>query len=119
MYGECTYHRTVMFKRSAWCWAGRALALSPWAYVPFRLALQVAGMIFRKEPFFKGHDNYDQLVKSAHIHHIPVVTGLGTYDVIVCAYLGGGCVCVCVCVCVCACVRACPSIAFSFRSTLP
>lgn len=22
-------------------------------------------MIFRKEPFFKGHDNYDQLVKSA------------------------------------------------------
>ena len=25
---------------------------------------QVAGMIFRKEPFFKGHDNYDQLVKS-------------------------------------------------------
>ena len=24
-----------------------------------------AGMIFRKEPFFHGHDNYDQLVKSA------------------------------------------------------
>ena len=22
-----------------------------------------AGMIFRKEPFFHGHDNYDQLVK--------------------------------------------------------
>ena len=24
-----------------------------------------AGMIFRKEPFFYGHDNYDQLVKIA------------------------------------------------------
>ena len=23
----------------------------------------LAGMIFRKEPFFYGHDNYDQLVK--------------------------------------------------------
>lgn len=23
------------------------------------------GMIFRKEPFFYGHDNYDQLVKIA------------------------------------------------------
>jgi|EP01043_Picozoa_sp_COSAG02_P083859 hypothetical protein len=32
-------------------------------------ALQVAGMIFRKEPFFKGHDNYDQLVKSAYIRN--------------------------------------------------
>ena len=24
-----------------------------------------AGMIFRKEPFFNGHDNYDQLVRIA------------------------------------------------------
>jgi casein kinase II subunit alpha len=27
------------------------------------LGCMTAGMIFRKEPFFKGHDNYDQLVK--------------------------------------------------------
>jgi casein kinase II subunit alpha len=26
-----------------------------------------AGMIFRKEPFFHGHDNYDQLVKIAKL----------------------------------------------------
>ena len=26
-----------------------------------------AGMIFRKEPFFHGHDNYDQLVKIARV----------------------------------------------------
>lgn len=25
------------------------------------------GMIFRKEPFFYGHDNYDQLVKIARV----------------------------------------------------
>ena len=25
------------------------------------------GMIFRKEPFFYGHDNYDQLVKIAKV----------------------------------------------------
>ena len=25
------------------------------------------GMIFRKEPFFHGHDNYDQLVKIAKV----------------------------------------------------
>lgn len=31
-----------------------------------------AGMIFRKEPFFHGHDNYDQLVK--------IVKVLGTDD---------------------------------------
>ena len=30
-------------------------------------------MIFRKEPFFKGHDNYDQLVKSAHIRNHTMV----------------------------------------------
>ena len=28
-----------------------------------------AGMIFRKEPFFYGHDNYDQLVKIAKVQH--------------------------------------------------
>ena len=26
-----------------------------------------AGMVFRREPFFHGHDNYDQLVKSAKV----------------------------------------------------
>jgi casein kinase II subunit alpha len=28
-----------------------------------------AGMIFRKEPFFHGHDNYDQLVKIAKVFY--------------------------------------------------
>ena len=27
----------------------------------------VAGMVFRREPFFHGHDNYDQLVKIARV----------------------------------------------------
>lgn len=31
------------------------------------LGCVVAGMIFKKEPFFHGHDNYDQLVKIAKI----------------------------------------------------
>eukprot|EP00928_Gymnodinium_smaydae_P071509 TRINITY_DN55066_c0_g1_i1.p1 TRINITY_DN55066_c0_g1~~TRINITY_DN55066_c0_g1_i1.p1 ORF type:complete len:419 (-),score=48.04 TRINITY_DN55066_c0_g1_i1:245-1501(-) len=30
------------------------------------LGCMVAGMVFRKEPFFQGHDNIDQLVKIAH-----------------------------------------------------
>ena len=30
-----------------------------------------AGMIFRKEPFFYGHDNYDQLVKIAKVSRPP------------------------------------------------
>ena len=29
--------------------------------------LSAVGMIFRKEPFFYGHDNYDQLVKIAKV----------------------------------------------------
>lgn len=39
------------------------------------LGCMFAGMIFKKEPFFHGHDNYDQLVKiakvslSSHSHH--------------------------------------------------
>lgn len=41
------------------------------------LGCMVAGMIFRKEPFFHGHDNYDQLVKIAKV--------LGTDDLF--AYL--------------------------------
>ncbi|XP_004511850.1 casein kinase II subunit alpha-like [Cicer arietinum] len=31
------------------------------------LGCMVAGMIFQKEPFFYGHDNYDQLVKIAKV----------------------------------------------------
>jgi casein kinase II subunit alpha len=42
------------------------------------LGCMVAGMIFKKEPFFHGHDNYDQLVKIAKV--------LGTDDLN--AYLG-------------------------------
>ena len=31
------------------------------------LGCMMAGMIFKKEPFFQGHDNYDQLVKIAKV----------------------------------------------------
>ena len=31
------------------------------------LGCMFAGMIFKKEPFFHGHDNYDQLVKIAKV----------------------------------------------------
>lgn len=31
------------------------------------LGCMVAGMVFKKEPFFHGHDNYDQLVKIAKV----------------------------------------------------
>ena len=31
------------------------------------LGCMFAGMIFRREPFFHGHDNYDQLVKIAKV----------------------------------------------------
>jgi casein kinase II subunit alpha len=31
------------------------------------LGCMFAGMIFRKEPFFAGHDNYDQLVRIAKV----------------------------------------------------
>lgn len=37
-------------------------ALDMWS-----LGCMFAGMIFRKEPFFQGHDNYDQLVKIARV----------------------------------------------------
>jgi len=33
------------------------------------LGCMFAGMIFRKEPFFNGHDNYDQLVKIAKVRN--------------------------------------------------
>jgi casein kinase II subunit alpha len=31
------------------------------------LGCMLAGMVFKKEPFFHGHDNYDQLVKIARV----------------------------------------------------
>ena len=31
------------------------------------LGCMFSGMIFKKEPFFHGHDNYDQLVKIAKV----------------------------------------------------
>lgn len=34
----------------------------------------LAGMMFQREPFFKGADNYDQLIKIAKV--------LGTQDVL-------------------------------------
>ena len=42
-------------------------------YVPpisldmWSLGCMLASMIFRKEPFFHGHDNYDQLVRIAKV----------------------------------------------------
>lgn len=33
------------------------------------LGCMLASMIFRKEPFFHGHDNYDQ-VSSIHVIHV-------------------------------------------------
>jgi casein kinase II subunit alpha len=37
-------------------------ALDMWS-----LGAMLAGMVFRREPFFYGHDNYDQLVKIARV----------------------------------------------------
>lgn len=31
------------------------------------LGCMLAGMVYRREPFFYGHDNYDQLVKIAKV----------------------------------------------------
>ena len=35
------------------------------------MGCMVASMFFRKEPFFHGHDNYDQLVKIAKVRIVP------------------------------------------------
>ena len=40
------------------------------------LGCMVAGMVFRREPFFHGHDNYDQLVKIAKVRGAPVACRL-------------------------------------------
>lgn len=46
------------------------------------LGCMFAGMIFRKEPFFHGHDNYDQLVKIAKVLGTEELFHyLDTYDV--------------------------------------
>ena len=42
----------------------------------------LAAIIFKKEPFFHGHDNFDQLVKIAkvdlcHLHRTLIVTIVG------------------------------------------
>jgi casein kinase II subunit alpha len=39
-------------------WQDYDYSLDMWS-----LGCMLSGMIFRKEPFFYGHDNYDQLVK--------------------------------------------------------
>lgn len=36
------------------------------------LGCMFAGMIFKKEPFFHGHDNYDQLVRIAKVSSVSV-----------------------------------------------
>ena len=38
-------------------------------------------MIFRKEPFFYGHDNYDQLVKIAKVLSLPLALALVSTNV--------------------------------------
>jgi hypothetical protein len=74
------------------------------------LGCMFAGMIFRKEPFFHGHDNYDQLVKIAKvlIHSYggkcAAVSAEWLLSVCMCVYV---CVCVCMCVYVCVCVCMC------------
>ena len=47
-----------------------------WYLVSILMSLrgcQCTGMIFRKEPFFYGHDNYDQLVKIAKVRRLPLL----------------------------------------------
>jgi serine/threonine protein kinase len=51
-------------------------ALDMWS-----LGCMFAGMIFKKEPFFHGHDNYDQLVKIAKVK-MCVLARLNDYHVI-------------------------------------
>jgi casein kinase II subunit alpha len=49
------------------------------------LGCMFAGMIFRKEPFFYGHDNYDQLVKIAKVWG--EIWGLGLSEIAVWSFL--------------------------------
>ena len=34
------------------------------------LGCMIAGIVFKKEPFFHGHDNFDQLVKIAKVSFV-------------------------------------------------
>ena len=49
-------------------------------------------MIFRKEPFFHGHDNYDQLVKIAKVLGTDeLFSYLNKYDLELDSHFDGGC----------------------------
>lgn len=41
------------------------------------LGCMFAGMIFKKEPFFHGRDNYDQLEKIAKVRQTPLCMSVG------------------------------------------
>ena len=52
------------------------------------LGCTLAGMIFRKEPFFYGHDNADQLVKIARVRLVPLkITLLPGHVPLACTHL--------------------------------
>lgn len=40
------------------------------------LGCMLASMIFQKEPFFHGQDNYDQVPKSTHVHSESIVIAM-------------------------------------------
>lgn len=48
-------------------YANRIKANVDYSLDMWSLGAMFASMIFRKEPFFHGHDNYDQLVKIAKV----------------------------------------------------
>jgi serine/threonine protein kinase len=59
------------------------------------LGCMLSGMIFRKEPFFHGHDNYDQLVKIAKVSNL--ISFLGVQFQFSCRFIPTHCsVCFCV-----------------------
>ena len=69
------YRRAIRRARnsSAQC-AHRALSVCQdydYSLDMWSLGCMFAGMVFRKEPFFHGHDNYDQLVKIAKARREP------------------------------------------------
>lgn len=45
------------------------------------LGCMLASMIFRKEPFFHGHDNYDQVIHVVSVKELtdPICSGSPTY----------------------------------------
>ena len=54
----------------------------------------LAGMVFRKEPFFYGHDNYDQLVKIAKVLRLGGEGYCGSGGCVCVPLLGTRCLCV-------------------------